>query len=72
MDKSGKLITNQTANFSINQTFDTSDWAASMYLVNFATSEGVSSEKIIFTKQDIQTDNIKRDSFRRVPFLFVT
>ena len=50
LSTTGKLVSIQTANGSVNYTFDTADWTPGMYFVNFSTSNGVKSEKIFVTK----------------------
>lgn len=50
LDNTGKLITSQTANGSVNYSFNTADWTSGLYFVNFSTSTGVRSEKIFVTK----------------------
>lgn len=50
LDNTGKLVTNQTANGSNNYIFDTTAWTPGLYFVNFATANGVRSEKIFVAK----------------------
>lgn len=50
LDNTGRLITSQTANGSSSYSFDTSNWAAGLYSVNFSTKDGVRSEKIFVSK----------------------
>lgn len=50
LDNTGKIVTTQSANGSANYSFNTSDWTAGLYFVNFSTTAGVRSEKIFVSK----------------------